>query len=72
MPLKDSSRYITHCGALLSLPNELKEGVIDLIDDTPDILSLALSCRALQNHIIPHHLCYRDVSCSQEGFNGFM
>jgi hypothetical protein len=57
---------------LSSLPNELKEAVIDLIDDTPDILSLALSCRTLHNHIISRHLYYRDVSCSQEGFNGFM
>ncbi|KDQ58694.1 hypothetical protein JAAARDRAFT_206558 [Jaapia argillacea MUCL 33604] len=47
---------------LLSLPNELTGEIIDAIPSLSDILSLALTCRALKNLLIPSVLNYRHIS----------
>jgi hypothetical protein len=57
---------------LATLPVELCDAVIDQIDNTGDVLHLALACRFMQSFIIPNHLYYRDVNCSEHTFPGFL
>jgi hypothetical protein len=57
---------------LAILPVELCDAVIDQTENTGDVLHLALTCRVMQSFIIPNHLYYRDVNCSEHAFRGFL
>ncbi|KDQ56172.1 hypothetical protein JAAARDRAFT_133053, partial [Jaapia argillacea MUCL 33604] len=45
----------------LTLPFELIDLVADLIDGHSDLLSLALTCRSLNKHLIPSVLDYHEI-----------
>ncbi|KIJ40703.1 hypothetical protein M422DRAFT_32140 [Sphaerobolus stellatus SS14] len=47
---------------LQSLPPELVEPIIADIDSTADLLSLALTCKALYGIIVPFHLHFRKIN----------
>ncbi|KDQ53579.1 hypothetical protein JAAARDRAFT_429263 [Jaapia argillacea MUCL 33604] len=49
---------------MLALPLELVDGIVDFVDDRPDILSLALTCRFLTDRLIPSVLDYREIATS--------
>ncbi|KDQ56166.1 hypothetical protein JAAARDRAFT_99624, partial [Jaapia argillacea MUCL 33604] len=46
---------------ILLLPLELIDSVTDLIDGCSDLLSLALTCRSLNKHLIPSVLNYHEI-----------
>ncbi|KDQ53348.1 hypothetical protein JAAARDRAFT_61375 [Jaapia argillacea MUCL 33604] len=46
------------------MPTELVDRVIDYVDERPDVLSLALTCRHLNDILIPDHLRYRKLLIS--------
>ncbi|KDQ53569.1 hypothetical protein JAAARDRAFT_97780, partial [Jaapia argillacea MUCL 33604] len=46
------------------LPSELLDVIIDFVDDSPDILSLVLTCRSFANRLIPSVLEYREITTS--------
>lgn len=48
------------CALLLRLPFDILEHLLESLD-SPDLLSLALSCSTWKNIIIPHHLEYREI-----------
>ncbi|KDQ63936.1 hypothetical protein JAAARDRAFT_27606 [Jaapia argillacea MUCL 33604] len=50
------------CASLLSLPDELTGEIIDAIPSPSDILSLALTCRSLEQLLIPSVLNYRHIT----------
>lgn len=52
------------CASLLQLPFDVLEHVIETLDRRQDLLSLALSCSAWKDIIIPRHLEYREISLS--------
>ena len=51
------------CALLLRLPFDILEYVIETLD-RQDLLSLALSCSAWKDIVIPRHLEYREISLS--------
>ena len=53
----------TMCALLLRLPFDVLEYVVETLDRR-DLLSLALSCSAWKDIIIPRHLEYREISLS--------
>ena len=53
----------TMCALLLRLPFDVLEYIIETLDRR-DLLSLALSCSAWKDIIIPRHLEYREISLS--------
>lgn len=48
--------------SLCTLPPELLETSLGLIDKPSDLLALALTCRLLARLVLPRHLCYRELS----------
>ncbi|KDQ53363.1 hypothetical protein JAAARDRAFT_210041 [Jaapia argillacea MUCL 33604] len=51
---------------IFDMPTELVDRVIDYVDECPDVLSLALTCRHLKAILIPDHLRYRKLLISLE------
>ncbi|KIJ49106.1 hypothetical protein M422DRAFT_99480, partial [Sphaerobolus stellatus SS14] len=45
---------------------ELFEQIVDEVGKSNDLLSLALTCRAFYQVIIPWHLEYRRITCDVE------
>ena len=56
------------CASLLGLPFDVLEHVVESLDRR-DLLSLALTCLAWKDIIIPRHLEYREISLSVDHYS---
>ncbi|KAF9488956.1 hypothetical protein BDN71DRAFT_1351091, partial [Pleurotus eryngii] len=46
---------------ILSLPPEIIDQIVFLVEKPRDLLALALTCRAVSEVIIPYHIDYRYI-----------